>query len=213
MTSTVHSPEATPPERLTIDVSDLPTTTFGRRSTTLWGTVGFMVIEGTTLIVTAASLLYIRGNFETWPPRPILPPELGLPTVVLLLLLVKLVPARLCVRAAKRLDTSATRRWLAVALLLGVAALGFRLLEFQSLNVRWDTNAYGSVVWTLLGFHTFLLAFDALETAALVLLFHSEDRLRTKHYTDAEDASIYEYFLSLSWVPLYALVYLLPRAG
>ncbi len=213
MTSTAYPPEASPPERLTIDVSDLPTTTFGRRSTTWWGTVGFMVVEGTTLIVTAASLLYIRGNFETWPPRPILPPDLGIPTLVLVLLLVKLVPARLCVRAAKRLDTSATRRWLAVALLLGAAATGLRLLEFQSLNVRWDTNAYGSVVWTLLGFHTFLLAFDALETAALALLFHSEDRLRTYHYTDAEVGSIYVYFLSLSWVPLFVIVSLLPRAG
>lgn len=210
---TTPLPPLPPPERLTIDVSELPTTTFGRRNTNWWGTVGFMVIEGTTLLVVAASLLYLRGNFDSWPPRPILPPDLGVPTIVLLLLLAKLVPAWLCIDAAKRLDRSATRLWLAVALVLGAAATGFRLLEFESLNVRWDTNAYGSAVWVLLGFHTTLLLFDVLETAALILLLSSEDRLRSKHFADAADSAVYEFFLSLAWVPLYLLVYLLPRVG
>lgn len=213
MTSHAHPPDTPPADRLTIDVSELPTTTFGRRNLNWWGTIGFMAIEGTTMIVAAASLLYIRGNFDSWPPRPILPPDLGVPTVVLLLLLVKLVPAWYSIEAAQRLDRAASRRWMALALLLGIAATAFRLLEFESLNVRWDTNAYGSIVWTILGLHTFLLAFDVLETGAILLLLGSEERLRTKHYGDVEDASVYEFFLSLSWVPLFLLVYLLPRIG
>ncbi|HEX6059522.1 MAG TPA: cytochrome c oxidase subunit 3 [Gemmatimonadaceae bacterium] len=213
MTSLAHPPDAPPPARLTIDVSELPTTTFGRRNLNWWGTVGFMAIEGTTMIVAAAALLYIRGNFDSWPPRPILPPHLGVPSLVLLLLLVKLVPAWYAIDSAQRLDRAASRRWMALALLLGTAATAFRLLEFDSLNVRWDTNAYGSIVWTILGLHTFLLVFDVLETAAILLLLGDEERLRTKHYADVEDASVYEFFLSLSWVPLFLLVYLLPRIG
>ena len=211
MTDALLPPEA--PERLTIDVSALPTTTFGHRNFNWWGTVGFMVIEGTTLAVTAASLLYLRGNYETWPPRPILPPDLGIPTLTLLVLLAKVVPAWLCLRAAKRLDNAGSQRWLFVALLLGLAATALRLVEFQSLNVRWDTTAYGSVLWTLLGFHFTLVAFDVLETGALLLLLRSPRRMRTKHYADVEDSCVYEFFLSLVWVPLYALVYLLPRMG
>jgi heme/copper-type cytochrome/quinol oxidase subunit 3 len=201
-----------PPKRLTIDVSQLPTLTFGHRNLNWWGTLGFMVIEGSTLAAAAASLLYLRGNFETWPPRPILPPDLGVPTLVLVLLLAKLVPAWLGVRAAKRIDKSGVRLWLGVALAIGVVATALRLLEFQSLNVRWDTSAYGSILWATLGLHTSLMLFDVLETAALLLLFYSDERLRLKHYGDVEDGCVYEYFLSLSWVPLYALVYLLPRA-
>ena len=201
-----------PRERLTIDVSGLPTTTFGHRNLNGWGTIGFMVIEGTTLAVAAASLLYLRGNFESWPPRPALPPELGVPSLVLLVLLVKLVPAWRMMQAAKRLDTPGVRRWLAAALAVGALALALRLLEYQSLNVRWDENAYGSVVWTILGLHTFLLAFDVLEMIAFLVLFHDEERLQSKHYADAEDSGVYEFFLTLSWVPLYLLVYFLPRA-
>ena len=207
------TPSGSPrPERLTIDVSQLPTVTFGHRNVNWWGTLGFMVIEGSTLTAAAAALLYLRGNFETWPPRPILPPDLAIPTLVLVLLLVKLVPAWLGARAAKRIDKSGVRRWLAVALAIGTLATALRLLEFQSLNVRWDTNAYGSILWTTLGLHTSLILFDVLETAALLLLMFRDDRLRLKHYADVEDGCVYEYFLSLVWVPLYALIYLLPRA-
>jgi heme/copper-type cytochrome/quinol oxidase subunit 3 len=212
MSAATTPPGAPPPERLTIDVSQLPTVAFGHRNVSWWGTIGFMVIEGSTLAAAAAALLYLRGNFETWPPRPVLPPDLGIPTIVLVLLLAKLVPAWLGVRAAKRIDRSGTQRWLAVALVIGIAAAGFRLLEFQSLNVRWDTNAYGSIVWTTLGLHTSLLLFDVLETATLLLLLRDDERLRLKHYGDVEDGCVYEYFLSLSWVPLFLLLYVLPRA-
>ena len=140
------------------------------------------------------------------------PPELGVPTVTLLLLLAKLVPAWLGVRAAKRIDRHGVRRWLGVALVIGALAVAVRLAEFESLNVRFDTNAYGSIVWTVLGLHLSLMVFDVLETGAILLLFFTGERLRLKHYADVEDGCVYEYFLSLSWVPLYVLVYLLPRA-
>ena len=41
-----------------------------------------------------------------------------------------------------------------VCIAFAVAFNIVRVFEFRSLNVWWDTNAYGSVVWTLLGLHT-----------------------------------------------------------
>jgi len=35
-----------------------------------------------------------------------------------------------------------------------IAFIVVRAYEFGTLHCRWDTNAYGSIVWTLLGFHT-----------------------------------------------------------
>jgi hypothetical protein len=37
-----------------------------------------------------------------------------------------------------------------VLLVVGVVLLVIRALEFGALNCRWDDNAYGSIVWTLL---------------------------------------------------------------
>ena len=42
------------------------------------------------------------------------------------------------------------RLWLGIGLLFGAAFLVVRAFEFAGLNVRWDSNAYGSVVWLLL---------------------------------------------------------------
>jgi heme/copper-type cytochrome/quinol oxidase subunit 3 len=85
-----------------------------------------------------------------------------------------------------------------------------RYFELRSLNVRWDENAYGSVAWLVLGAHATLLIADLLETGVFAALSYSS-KWEDKHFSDAEDAAVYQYFLSLVWVPLYFLVYFSPR--
>jgi hypothetical protein len=58
----------------------------------------------------------------------------------------------------KRMNTGApTRRvsgvrlWMAIALAFALAFNIVRIFDFQQLQVRWDTNAYGSMTWFLLG--------------------------------------------------------------
>ena len=41
-----------------------------------------------------------------------------------------------------------------VCLVFGVAFNVVRVFEFTHLNVSWDHDAYGSIVWLLLGLHT-----------------------------------------------------------
>src|SRR5918994_7869845 len=103
----------TAPARV-LDVSHLPTTVFGHRSHMWWGTLGFMLIEGTTLLVCLASYFYLRLNFPTWPPEHTLLPSVGWPTVHVVLMLASMVPMGLADRAARRFDLSGLRRWLTV---------------------------------------------------------------------------------------------------
>ena len=62
--------------RVVGSVANLPTTTFGHRSLVWWGTLGFIVIEGSTLFVCVVSYFYVRQNFPTWPPEHVLRPSL-----------------------------------------------------------------------------------------------------------------------------------------
>ena len=55
-------------------------------------------------------------------------------------------------RSAK--DLRAVRCDLVIMTTVGLVLLGLRASEFRTLNVRWDQNAYGSIVWILLGLHT-----------------------------------------------------------
>lgn len=201
---------ARPGERLTIDVSLLPEAVFGHRSITWWATAAFILIEGTSLVMVAFAYLYLRLSSAEWPPRPGSNPELLWPTVGLVLILAKCVPMHLASKAAKRLDSAGVRRWLTVGSLMALAVLGVRWLEFESINVHWNENAYGSAVWGVLVTHTTLLVTDVLESWAIAAVFLLR-REEPKHYPDVEDDAFYEYFLSSSWVLLWFLLYVSPR--
>jgi heme/copper-type cytochrome/quinol oxidase subunit 3 len=169
-----------------------------------------MVVEGTTLFIAVVAYFYLSRNYQTWPPEHILQPSLLWPTVQVVLLLASLVPTVLADRAAYRIDLVKLRQWLLVTLVFELASVAVRWQEFLSLNVRWDTNAYGSSVWTLVGFHTTLLLADVIETAVLIALLFSKRRL-DRHYSDATDVTFYWYFLVATWIPIYVIVYLGPR--
>ena len=193
-----------------VDVSGLPTTTFSHRSLAWWGTLGFMAIEGSTLFIAVVAYFYLSRNFQTWPPEHTLRPSVVWPTAQVVLLLASLIPAALAERAAYRIDLPKLRQWFVVMLVLEVLAVIVRWQEFLSLNVRWDSNAYGSAAWTLVGLHSTLLLADLFETAVLTALLFSSRRL-DRHYSDATDVTFYWYFLVATWIPIYVIVYLSPR--
>src|ERR687897_2001174 len=193
-----------------VDVSRLPTTTFNHRSLAWWGTLGSMVVEGTTLFIAVVAYFYLSRNFQTWPPEHTLRPSVVWPTVQVVLLIASLIPTLLAERAAYRIDLPKLRQWFIVMLVFEVAAVVIRWQEFLSLNVRWDSNAYGSAAWTLVGLHSTLLLADLVETATLTAIFYSSRRL-DRHYSDATDVTFYWYFLVATWIPIYLIVDLSPR--
>jgi cytochrome c oxidase subunit I+III len=197
-------------QRALIDVSPLPTVTFGSRATTWWGMLCFMLIEGTTLAICAVSYFYLRKNFQAWPPENTPVPSLLLPTISLIALLSSNVLAVAMDRSAKREEFGRTRLILTVSTVVGLALFTLRLFEFRSLNTLWDSNAYGSIAWVTMGFHASLMLMDVLETGglALVYLFGKPQR---KHYVHASENAIYWGFTTLSWVPLYIAIFWGPR--
>ena len=196
--------------RPVLDVGELPTVVFGRRGITWWGTVGFMLIEGATLIVCAVSYLYLRKNYYHWPPQPLRPPSLLLPTISALFLALSNIPNRWLHKASRRMDLAAVRRGLVLMGALGMIGVALRIFDFRELNVHWDTTAYASAAWLIVALHSTLLTFEVVETCVFAALF-SFGPVEGKHFVDAEDNCVYWYFMSLSWLPLYALLYLSPR--
>jgi heme/copper-type cytochrome/quinol oxidase subunit 3 len=197
--------------RRVLDVSELPDTTFGPRDVMWWGTLGFVLIEGFTLVLCAVVLVYLHQNFSAWPPAHTLRPSLGWPTVNLVLMLGSIPLIAWMRREARVYDFGKVRLALTVAAALNLAFVLVRALELLvSLNVKWDTNAYGSAQWLVLGTHATLLAVELVEVAGMAAIFWLAP-VEKKHFSDAADMGFYWYFMVLSWVPLYVLSYLLPR--
>lgn len=198
--------------RIVANVAALPTTTFGHRSMMWWGTVAFILIEGSTLFICVVSYLYIRTNFSQWPPAGVSRPSLTAAAVQAALMLASNLPMAMVDRAARRLDLRAVRSGMLVMSLLVVAMCVLRGFELAALNVRWDVNAYGSVAWATLVTHSTLLLLEAAETLVFTALLFSPN-LEQRDLSGATDNALYWYFLTLSWLPLAAIVFLSPYAS
>lgn len=192
-----------------IDVSRLPDSAFGHRNLMWWGGTSLMLIEGMMFALLLITYLYLKARSPEWPPG-VFAPALFWGTVNTAVLLASAVPNHLYKRAAERLDLRAARLWLSVAIGFALVFAFIRFLEFRSLNVWWDTNAYGSIVWTLLGFHTTHVVTDIIDSVALdVLLFTGP--LEESHFVDVTENALYWDYVVLTWLPVYAFLYIAPR--
>ena len=197
------------PQQSLGDVAELPTVTFGHRSLMWWGTLGFMVIEGWTLALITAMYFYIRQNFQTWPPLRTPQPSLLIPTINLGVMLVSMLPVYVADRASRRLDEGGVKLWLLISSLISLPIPVLRWYEFWALNVRWDTNTYGTAAWTIVATHATLLLLDVADTIGLTFFYWLKP-MPIKAMSDIADNSFYWYFMVLVWVPLYLIVYVGP---
>jgi cytochrome c oxidase subunit III len=197
-------------QRALIDVSALPTVVFGSRATSWWGMMCFMAVESLTLAICAVSYFYLRKNFQAWPPEGTRLPSLLLPTIAVVALVASNALAVMLDRAAKKENFARTRVMLGIATVAGMVLFVIRIFEFQSLNTSWDSNAYGSIAWAVMAFHGSLMLMDTLETGGLALVYMFGKPQR-KHYVHASENAIYWGFTTLSWVPLYVIVFWGPR--
>jgi len=192
-----------------LDVRHLPSFGFSVRSLMWWGTAGLMAIESTVFALAIVMYFYLRSHVERWPTSTP-PPELLWGTLNTAVLLASAWPNHLAKRAAERLDRHGVQVWLSVCLAFGLVFLVLRGFELGALNVRWDTDAYGSIVWLLMALHTTHLVTDTWDTTVLDVLFFTGP-LEGKRYVDVSENALYWYFVIASWLPIYAVVYLAPR--
>lgn len=192
-----------------IDISSAPTYAFGYRGIVWWGTIGMIALEGVMFAMLITSYLYLKTRNTDWPPG-FFPPDLLWGTVNLILMLLSGIPNHMMRKAAKKLRLREVQGWLAICLLFGASFLIVRWLEFRALNVWWDSNAYGSIVWLLLGFHTFHIATDFFETLVIGVMTVTGPMKETR-FVDVEEDGMYWYFVLASWLPTYAFIYLAPR--
>jgi cytochrome c oxidase subunit III len=197
------------PTRPVADVRALPRTVFGHRALMWWGTLGFIAIEGTTLVICAVSYFYVRRNFSSWPPEHIYRPSLLIPTIQVLLMLASIIPMRGVDRTSSRMDLAGVRRGMVICSVLVVIMCVLRVFEFRALHVHWDTTAYGSTAWATLFSHGTLLLLEAAETLAITVLICGPS-VEERDLSGVSDNAFYWYFLTGSYVPLYVIVFLSP---
>lgn len=193
-----------------LDIRALKTYGFGPISPMWWGTLAFIALEGTGFALTIGAYLYLMTSNSQW-PLAAEPPDLLFGTLITITLLASVIPNHILKRSARQEDLAGVRMGLLVMVALGALPLIFRIFEFRGLGVSWDENAYGSIVWFLLGLHTTHLLTDFGDTAVLAALMFTRHSRTGRRFSDVEDNAVYWDFVVISWLPIYLLIDWVPR--
>lgn len=205
--------------RTVIDVSELPHHEFDTYDPVWWGNNFLLAIETSMFAILIATYFYLRQNFTLWPPpvaqltdtlRPL--PELSFGTANTILLLVSCLPMILTDLSARRGNRTFSQIGLVIAVVFGVTALVLRSFEFSAVYFRWDSNAYGSVVWFLLGMHALHLLVLTSESVLLTIWVFTRE-YDMKHRVDIVTVAVYWYWVTGMWLLIYGVVYFTPRLG
>jgi heme/copper-type cytochrome/quinol oxidase subunit 3 len=172
--------------------------------------MAFMLIEGTGFALLIAVYFYLMSLASTWPINAPLPKLLP-GTLVTLILIASAVPNYLVSHWAEQQDLWKVRVGMIVMSVLGIVPLVVRFFEFPALQVNWDSNAYGSVIWTLLGLHTTHIITDLMDTLVLAALMFTKHADNPRRFGDVQDNAMYWNFVVLAWLPIYGCIYWVPR--
>jgi heme/copper-type cytochrome/quinol oxidase subunit 3 len=201
----------TPQPRFTGDLSSLPTHAFGHASMTWWGIIAFFAIEGTAFAMAIAAYFYIMNLDQGWPPPDVPVPDVVAGILFTLLALASEIPNTMVKHAAEKGQLRKVRRLILLMAALGAVLLAIRGFEFASLNVWWSDNAYGSIIWALLLLHAVHLATDWVDTCVLAGVMHTRHGQEGRKFVDVSENALYWRFVWLSWLPIYVMIYWLPR--
>jgi heme/copper-type cytochrome/quinol oxidase subunit 3 len=199
------------PVRFTDDLSDLPTHKFGPSSLTWWGIIGYMVVEGGFFFLAFAAYFFLMGHEQGWPPEGRKAPDLLAGTLFTIVILVSEIWNTRIKKAAHERDVPAIRRLMPVIIGIGTVLLIIRGFEFNSLNVRWTDDAYGSIIWALLFLHTTHLITDWGDTIVLWALMMTPLGYEGRRLVDTDENALYWRYVWLLWIPIYLMIYWVPR--
>lgn len=197
-------------ERDVIDVSHLSPYTFGSQGPLFWGILGIILIESVVFGCLIATYFYMRMNTPQWPPAGVKEPELLLPTISMFILVGSGIPMYWGDSGIEQGDKRRLKYGMLMAVIMALAFLALKAVEYSGLEYRWDTHAYGSIVWAISGFH-------AIHVTVLVLKSLVVMTLAWRGYFNSERLlgvtvnGLYWYFVVIVWIPLYLLLYWSPR--
>jgi heme/copper-type cytochrome/quinol oxidase subunit 3 len=184
---------------------------FSHHAPIWWGNRLVMLIEAAGFAVLVLTYFYIWRSSDNWPPTGVRVPDIGIGMLNLAILVVSIFPMWHAARLALRNDRPrALGYWLLLCVLFGLAATILRLMEFRGVHARWNSNPYGAIVWSILAVHFAHILAATLETLTLGILM-LRGPVEEKHYGDISVNALYWYFVALSWVGLWTVLYLAPR--
>src|SRR5689334_20263062 len=187
----------------------LPVEVTGAHAPGWWAMVLMVATEATLFACLLSSYFYLRSSAPSWPLGDIERPELKLPIIMTVVLLTSSAPmvwAEAGIRAGKQ---GQLRLGLLLSFLLGAAFLGMQVYEYAHKLFSLQTNAYGSLFYTITGFHGLHVIVGLLMNLFIQLrawLGHFTPRRRLA----VANVALYWHFVDAVWIFVFFSIYVSP---
>lgn len=194
---------------LALALKPLPVGSVGRLSSGWWGMLALIATESSLFAYLLFSYFYVASQaVPPWPPGGVPALGIALPNTVLLL------ASSACVAWAER-GVRRNRRRLAAAgasaaLVLGIAFVALQALEWSHQRARPASGVYGSLYFTITGFHIAHVIVGLLVLLALVG-WTALGYFGAARHSVFSIGALYWHFVDVVWLAVFATLYLSPR--
>jgi heme/copper-type cytochrome/quinol oxidase subunit 3 len=145
---------------------------------------------------------------EPWPPDGPLKLHLSLPNTILLV--ASSITAQWAEHSARRGKRASVLTGLIVTILLGSIFLVIQGVEYSEQKFRPTTDAYGSLFFTITGFHG-AHVFVGLLMLAVVSIRAAMGHFRPGRHLAVSNVVLYWHFVDVVWLAVFTSLYLSPR--
>jgi cytochrome c oxidase subunit 3 len=192
-----------------VSTGPLPVGTVFRESTGLWGMLTLILTEAALFAYLLFSYFYVASQAPgRWPPFG--QPSLTLASINTLILIASSVSIWAAERGAKRGASGQTIGGLLAALLLGALFIALQLVEWHGKPFSLTTDPYGSLFFTITGFHMLHVAVG-LVMLAVLLMWAAMGYFSPRRHAPLSIGALYWHFVGIVWLAVYSALYLSTR--
>lgn len=188
----------------------LPVGSPGTRSGGWWGCLTLIATEGALFGYLIVSYLYLAVQTSMpWPPEGL--PKLGLGVANTVILLSSSVVVWYSERCVRRAQTWRAVAALALAIVMGIVFVAIQLREWANHPYGIRTHLYGSLYFTITGFHM-AHVIVGLVVLAFLLLWTVLGYFDNRRSAALRIGGLYWHFVDVVWLFIFATLYLSPYA-
>jgi len=172
------------------------------------------------LLFIASEVMFFGGLFATyfnarasvgpdnWHPPSGTELDLPLAAVLTAILVSSSFTMQFGVWAIRRGDTGKLKLWTGITLALGLLFLGGQLYDYSQLGFGIRDGAFGTVFYTLTGFHG-AHVFGGAVGLTILLARAMRGQFSAHNHVAVEAVSIYWHFVDVVWIAVFSTIYLL----
>jgi heme/copper-type cytochrome/quinol oxidase subunit 3 len=194
------------PEQATV----LPVGTTFHESTGLWGMLTLITTVAALFAYLLFSYFYVATQAPgQWPPSG--PPRLMLASINTCVLLASSACVWWADRAAAKGAHGRTLLGLAGSIVLGILFVGLQLVEWRGKSFSLVTDPYGSLFFTITGFHMVHVIVGILMLAVL-LVWTAAGLFTPRRHAALSIGALYWHFVDAVWLAVFSALYLSAHA-